>query len=100
MRRTVTCYAFILFLLLPSLMFGQSKTLQGTVKSGSTGLPLAGVTVQGGATNNAGTTDSGGNFSIAVDKGTTITFSYVGYETRQVVVNGDTAHLIVELAPS
>ncbi len=100
MRRTVTCYAFIIFLLLPAIVLAQSKKVQGIVKSKSSGLPLAGVTVQGSTIDNVSTSDAGGNFSINIDKGPIITFSHVGYETQQVVVDSATTRLVVELAAS
>lgn len=100
MRKTVTCYAFLILVLLPSIVFAQSKTLQGVVKSKATGLPLAGVTVQGSSADNISASDGNGNFSITIDKGTSLTFTYVGYETQQVVVDAETAHLVVELSPS
>lgn len=100
MRKTVTCYTFLILLLLPAIVLAQSKTLQGIVKSKATGLPLAGVTVQGSAKDNESASDAGGNFSITIDKGGVVTFSYVGYETQQVVVDAEATRLIVELAPS
>ncbi|MCS3799587.1 SusC/RagA family TonB-linked outer membrane protein [Niastella sp. OAS944] len=100
MRKTVTCYGVLILLLLPALVFSQSKTLQGVVRSKATGLPLAGVTVRGNSIDNASASDGSGNFSITIDKGTILTFTYVGYETQQVVVDAETAHLVVELSPS
>jgi len=73
----------------------QAVPLSGTVTDGQ-GNPLSGVsvTVKAGA---AGTsTDAKGNYSLSVEKGQTIVFSFVGYETQEIVYKGET-HQDVQL---
>lgn len=56
-------------------------------------LPLPGVTVKVKGTTIGTVADVSGNFSInvpAVDTGTTLVFSYLGYETQEVVLGGKT----------
>ncbi|HEX6431976.1 MAG TPA: SusC/RagA family TonB-linked outer membrane protein [Niastella sp.] len=100
MTRIITFFAFILFVLLPALVVAQTRTVNGVVKSKTTGLPLAGVTVLGNAINNTSVSDASGNFSISVTGGTLITISYIGYEPQQVVIDSLTNHLVIELSPA
>ncbi|WP_286970101.1 SusC/RagA family TonB-linked outer membrane protein [Flavobacterium sp. UBA4854] len=66
--------------------FGQAKTVTGTVKSKSDGIPIPGVSVVIQGTNNGTTTDFDGNYSISVAPGRTLSFSYMGYETQSIKV--------------
>ncbi|THU40325.1 SusC/RagA family TonB-linked outer membrane protein [Niastella caeni] len=100
MTRFVRFTAFALFVLLPTFIVAQTRTLHGVVKSKTTKLPLAGVTVLGNTIKNNSVSDSDGNFSITVSKTSLITISYIGYETQQVVVDSTTDHLVIELSPS
>lgn len=66
--------------------FGQAKTVTGTVKSKSDGIPIPGVSVIIQGTNNGTTTDFDGNYSISVAQGQSLSFSYMGYETQSIKV--------------
>lgn len=81
----------ILILLMLSLSFSlaaqQPSVIHGTV-SDSTSIPLIGVTVQVKGTNVAMTTDKKGHYEIDAAKNATLVFSYVGYENKEVIVNG------------
>ncbi len=69
----------------------------GTVV-GATG-PLAGVSVSNLSDRKTGTsTDQEGNFSLSVPINTTLVFSYLGYERKQITV-ANTNHLQVVLTP-
>ena len=58
------------------LTFAQVKTVKGTVSDASgLPLPMANINVQGET--NGVTTDMDGNFSIQVEKGKTLTISFV-----------------------
>jgi TonB-linked SusC/RagA family outer membrane protein len=67
----------------------------GTVTDAQ-GIPLPGVSVsiKGGSTGT--TTDAKGNYSLHVEKGQVIVFSFVGYEAKEVVYNGE-AHQDMQL---
>jgi len=70
-----------------SIAFAQNITVKGKV-SDNTGLALPGVTVKVKG-NPAGTvTDVNGNFSISSPQGATLSFSYVGYASKDVPVAG------------
>lgn len=73
----------------------QVKNVKGVITD-SDGMPLPGasVAVQGGQ--KGATTDFDGLYSIEVQKGQTLVFSYVGLETQNIVV-GDAATVNVKM---
>lgn len=89
-RRT-TRWALVCALLLGTLSgYGQTTTLSGVVKDGSTGEPLAGVSVSVVGTVFGTITDKSGSFSLSVNVGpnTKLRFTYIGF-TSQTVDVGD-----------
>ena len=69
--------------------------VSGTV-TGADGEALIGVNVLEKGTNNGTSTDLDGRFSLEeVDEESILVFSYVGYRTREVPVNGQTTFNIV-----
>lgn len=94
MRRKSLIKRNILFSLLFHLLFvsafaqsGQSITLSGKVTD-LQGSPLIGVTIIDTSDPSIGTvSDIDGNFSISVNKGASIEFSYIGFESHSVQVN-------------
>ena len=83
-----TKFSGILTLLLAfvvQLTFAQDKAVSGTV-SDESGMPVAGVNIIVQGTSSGTQSDFDGNYSIMVDEGAVLTFSYVGYttETRSV----------------
>lgn len=67
----------------------QKITVTGTVVD-PTGEPLIGASVLAQGTSNGTATDIDGNYSLEVNANGTLVFSYVGYETQSVAVNGRT----------
>ncbi len=63
-------------------------TITGTVTSASDGLPLIGVTVLVSGTTSGTVTDVDGKYSLEVDDNAILEFSYTGYKTQRVPVNG------------
>lgn len=53
------------------------------------GGPLPGVTIQVKGTSNGTRTDESGNFKLDADKGSVLVVSFIGYETREIVFNGE-----------
>jgi TonB-linked SusC/RagA family outer membrane protein len=82
-------------LLVSGVIFAQVKMVNGTV-SDSDGVPLPGASIVSIETNEGATTDFDGNFSISVQEGATIEFSFIGYEKQQVVV-GESSTINVTL---
>jgi len=73
------------------VLSAQEITVTGTVISASDGIPLPGVSVTVKANPSIGTaTGIDGRYSIKVDANATLLFSFVGMETKEMPVNGQT----------
>ena len=70
------------------------KSITGLVTSAETGEPLIGVTVSIKGTPSGTVTDIDGTFSLDVDEGTVLIFSYTGFEPQEVVVGAETTYNI------
>lgn len=82
-----TALIAICFLAGVSLASAETLTVNGTVTQASDGEPLIGVSILVKGTTNGTTTDIDGNYTIKVQSGETLIFSYVGCQTREIVVN-------------
>ncbi|WP_295729515.1 SusC/RagA family TonB-linked outer membrane protein [uncultured Muribaculum sp.] len=84
-------------MLLPLIGWAQDAiTATGTVYDG-TDEPLIGVSVMVKGTSNGTATDIDGNFSIKLNKGNTLVFSYIGYATQEIKVeNGTPLHVVLK----
>lgn len=70
----------------------QLQKVTGTVKDGSTGETLPGVTISVEGAGQGTSTDVNGSFTINVpDQNSILVFSYIGYQTQRVSVNGRSA---------
>ena len=95
-----TKFSVILTLLLAfvvQLTFAQQQTVSGTVIDES-GLPLPGATVLIQGTSTGASTDFDGIYSINVNSGQVLVFSYVGYANQSITV-GTSNTIDVQLAP-
>ena len=81
---------FILFLALPTLTFGQEKTITGTVVSASDNSPFPGASVYVKATKAGTSTDFDGKYSIKANTGDVLVFSFLGYTSKEVTVADET----------
>ncbi|WP_304236962.1 SusC/RagA family TonB-linked outer membrane protein [Jiulongibacter sediminis] len=79
----------LLLLVSTTMAWAQSKTIQGTVKdSGGELLYGVNVTVKG---TTAGTiTNAQGEYTIAASEGQTLTFSYIGFASQDILVGNQT----------
>lgn len=69
----------------------QSITVTGTVTSADDGMGLPGVNVLVKGTTTGAVTDFDGNYSIvALDGNSTLVFSYIGFTTQEIAINGQT----------
>ncbi|WP_108866666.1 SusC/RagA family TonB-linked outer membrane protein [Aquimarina aquimarini] len=96
-----TKFSGILTLLLAFVVqftFAQEKTISGTVTDDK-GLPLPGVNVVVKSTANGTQTDFDGNYTLTANRGAVLSFSYVGFETKDVVI-GDNTSINIRLAAS
>jgi len=65
-------------------LLAQKIQVSGRVTDGQTNESLIGVTVVEKKTTNGTTTDLDGNFKLSVNKGATMVFSYIGYESQEL----------------
>lgn len=77
--------AFFIFVLAPFLVFGQGRTITGTV-SDTDGSALIGATIIIKGTTTGTVTDVNGKYSLTASTGDVLVFSFVGYETKEVSV--------------
>ncbi len=74
----------LIILVLPPALYAQQRTITGTVLSDDNKTPLAGVTVRVKGTRRIVQTDAEGKFTIQVNPGDVLQFSYVGFTTQDV----------------
>ena len=84
MKSLFSFFFFLLFIQLQS----QTLTISGTVTDSSGPLPGVNVVVQG--TTNATQTNFDGKYSIQSNKGKTLVFTYLGYETKRILIKDST----------
>ncbi len=89
---------FIVLLLLNVPLLAQ-VTIQGTVKSAQDGSPLPGVSILLKGTTTGTVTDLNGNYSLSAPATGTLVFSYVGFQTQEIVI-GTQRTIDVELKPT
>lgn len=69
------------------LAFAQERTVSGRVTDASTATPLTGVSITAGTRGTQ--TDGEGQYSFAIPQSaSSITVSFIGYETRQIPIDG------------
>ncbi|WP_221284482.1 SusC/RagA family TonB-linked outer membrane protein [Mucilaginibacter sp. SP1R1] len=89
----------ILLLLNCTAAFAQMRKITGTIKDENQ-QPLPGVTVAIKGTTIGMVTDAAGNYSLNIPEGNnTVSFSFIGYVTQEVVIGKQTS-ISVSLAPS
>jgi len=80
----------LLLLLSPGMaLFAQELSISGIVKD-NTGETLPGVAISVKGTTSGTITDVDGNYAINAAKGSTLVFSYVGYQPQEVVIQNQT----------
>jgi TonB-linked SusC/RagA family outer membrane protein len=98
MKRTFTISGLVLcFFLFINSAFAQSGTVKGRVTDASSNETLVGVTVTIKGTTTGTQTDVNGGFSLSAPSTATLVFSYIGYVSQEVAVNGQ-ATINVQLA--
>jgi TonB-linked SusC/RagA family outer membrane protein len=84
-----------LLVLFVQVTFGQTKTITGTVKNKADGIPIPGATVLIKGTTKSSTTDFDGNYSISISSGQILSFSYIGFETKEIQVTGSSMNVVL-----
>ncbi len=80
----------LIFVFLNSLVLAQTQRLTGKVTSASDPEGLPGVNVLVKGTSQGTITNIGGEFSIDVEQGSIIEFSFIGYTSQQITYSGQT----------
>jgi iron complex outermembrane recepter protein len=80
-------YSFLLAILISLPVLAQSGSVSGTVVDAE-GQPIPGVSVIVKGTSTGTSTDFDGKYSVNAASDATLVFSYVGYDTQKVKVNG------------
>ncbi|HMG90171.1 MAG TPA: TonB-dependent receptor [Chryseolinea sp.] len=70
-------------------LVAQERTISGVLTSSDDGGPLPGINIVVKGTDVGTVTDANGYYSIKVPVGSTLVFSFVGMQTREVVVTED-----------
>src|SRR6478735_6701480 len=91
-------YLTVLLVMAASTAMAQ-KTVTGTVTASEDGTALPGVNVIEKGTSNGSMTGVDGGFTVSVQEGATLVFSFVGYNSTEIVV-GTQAKLNVALTPN
>lgn len=73
----------------------QGREVTGTVVSGEDNLPLPGVSVLVKGTTRGQVTDLDGRFSLNVQSGEILAFSFIGYETQEVTIENQSSLNII-----
>jgi TonB-linked SusC/RagA family outer membrane protein len=83
-------YVLVSLLLFGNLAFSQQQTITGVVKApdGST-LPGVNVSIKGTTTGTV--TDIDGRYTLPVQSGSVVLFSYIGYQPQEIKVTGSSA---------
>ena len=78
----------VVLLSLTSMAMAQKVTVQGTVTD-QNGETVIGAAILEKGTSNGTVTDFDGKYTLKVEKGATLVFSYIGYITEEFVANSD-----------
>ncbi len=80
--------------LISTLAYAQQKTITGKVTDARSGDPMPGVTIIIPGTTTGTITNFDGDYSMSVSVGQTLSFSFIGYESQQIVVGDQNVYNI------
>jgi TonB-linked SusC/RagA family outer membrane protein len=86
---------FLLLVFAGNYAYSQSRIVTGTVTAKEDGLPMPGVTVRLKGTNTGTQTNTQGKYSLTVPAEATLVFSFITYESQQVVVTGPVINVVL-----
>lgn len=87
---------FLWAVMLGSPSYAQELRVRGKVSSAEDSGPLPGVSVVVKETRQGTATSPDGSFDLSVTRGHTLVFTYIGYQTKEVIVR-DAVPLVVQL---
>nr|WP_121270822.1 TonB-dependent receptor [Pedobacter schmidteae] len=101
MKRFFTRFSVLtlLSLLFINVAFAQNITVKGTVTDGQDKTPIPSVSINLKGSKTGAQTDATGKFAISVPANGTLVFTYIGYVTQEIPVNGQTT-INVSLVPT
>ena len=79
-----------------TLLQAQEITVSGTITDEVDGLTLIGVSIVEKGTTNGAVTDLDGKYSITVNQGASLVFSYIGYNEQEHIADGKVLNIIME----
>lgn len=97
MKKNLLYLKILLFSLLTTLSFAQSVEVRGRV-TGEGGTPIYGANIVVKGSRQGAVTDEKGDYRIQAPKGSTLTFSFIGYVAKDVPI-GNNSVLNVSLNP-
>jgi iron complex outermembrane receptor protein len=87
-RKNLNVTILILSLLLGNLAMAQQSVFSGKVTDSSSGEALPGVSIVVKGTTNGTISNFDGNFTLSVNVGEVVQFSFIGYKTQEIVAQG------------
>lgn len=84
-------YLPVLFMLVTSVAWSQSKTVTGKVTSADDGTGIPGVNIIEKSTSNGTVTDVNGNYTVTIGENATLVFSFVGFSSQEIVVGSQSS---------
>ncbi len=95
------CMRALLLMLLVTMfsvegVYAAVITVKGTIVSAADAIPLVGCSVVVKGTNTGVVSDRSGNYSVQVEKGKTLVFSYIGFVTKEVKANKTMINVALE----
>ena len=76
-----------LLMLIATISFAQT-TITGKITDSESGIPLIGANVLIQNSYSGTTTDLDGNYTLEVENGDVLVFSYIGYLSQEITYNG------------
>jgi len=92
MRKKITLSFLVFFTTSFLLLTAQNITVSGTITD-ETGMALPSVNIQVKGTSNGTSTDFDGNYEISASEGDVLIFSFLGFKTKEVSINGTTLNV-------
>ena len=78
------------------LCWSQDMNVSGTVTSGDDGMGIPGALVAVKGTTNSVATDIDGNYTISAPLNAVLQFSFIGYQSQEVTVTGNTVNVVLQ----
>lgn len=93
-------FLFIILAFSSTFLYAQEFEMKGKVLDAATQEPLMGVNIMIQNTDKGTITDFDGSYSLSVNNGNVIEFSYLGYEPSTVTASSNNSMVNVQLNPS